>query len=613
MSLRDFEKYEETSDKKRKKVREYFDSIRIEGDSQELVNKLYLEKPKDVNGYATEFFSRRAHAPTVTKCVIRSGWSVNATPGVVAELYGILNGVPRRLAVSAAVRTQDSVSLREANSKVHEAPTQGKQNGRKKATSSQASISSKTDNDASSTSLDTSRGGRHDLTPQEQSEKITSLLGGDRVWHISLPCHKLMNGPISQDIKYSVDVLRQNTPFSSDLPFASTMATSLALLSASTFTRKRPSVVCFIEQVKEIKASMYTMPFLVIPMLSCGPGISSGKLKWQEFSLVPNTSHSIGQVVENIQAVHQCIRTALAEKSGASATGQLPGLGTFLPSLDKPEQAMELLQTSATDAGLELGSDFDVCVTVAGGNMYDSVKNKYELWPGQQKSPADTVEQLATFLGNWPAVKMLIDPLHKGGYEDWQNLQQKVGQQCVLIGSDILAPDTTSDHGTQCILKQQATNADTTLAETEACKEGGKKLSTWQKVQQWKHQASNTILWPPSLSFSPTVSHLLCQLQELGEKGGVMFSFTGLETQSELLLDVAIVSQCQYLRLPSPVLSPVLYDHLLEIHQELQRFSKLNPQPAQHCFSTPKTEEPPAEGLERADMDNCQANSETDG
>lgn len=61
--------------------------------------------------------------------------------------------------------------------------------------------------------------------------------------------------------------------------------------------------------------------------------------------------------------------------SQPSAQGSLTATGAYCPVIDKPEQALDLLQEAIRSAGMQLNQDVGVMVDIGADKLYDQVSH----------------------------------------------------------------------------------------------------------------------------------------------------------------------------------------------------------------------------------------------
>lgn len=103
-------------------------------------------------------------------------------------------------------------------------------------------------------------------------------------------------------------------------------------------------------------------------------------------------------------------------------------------SFERPEQGLDMIQEAMSQFELTPGEDFYIALNLAGHEIFDYEKGKYEVITGQQKVADDVVEFWADLLGKYPAVMAIIDPLRKQEEQQWMSLCERISERCYVMG-----------------------------------------------------------------------------------------------------------------------------------------------------------------------------------
>lgn len=176
------------------------------------------------------------------------------------------------------------------------------------------------------------------------------------------------------------------------------------------------------------------VPIPMVTIIQSGRS-APGKLNCvKEFMVVPKPGMPIADSLKYCQKIYSYVAKTLVTKSGMAAQyGN--DIGALCPSYDKPEQGLDILQDAITSLELTPGEDFFIALNLAGKEIFDYEKGKYEVMGGQQKVPEDLVEFWVELLGRYPSVVAIIDPMRKQEKEHWMRLCDRVSDKCYVIGN----------------------------------------------------------------------------------------------------------------------------------------------------------------------------------
>lgn len=128
-------------------------------------------------------------------------------------------------------------------------------------------------------------------------------------------------------------------------------------------------------------------------------------------------------------------------------------------------------------------------------------------------SPSCHFYELMQWVWVWYTVLL---PLQ--AHSDWQELRQRIGENCVLVGEDILSPfqPETKDNSTADL---DSSGKALTLSSQIDQKESLSLQEAYIKqLHEWMINAVDTIIWPYDLVISPTLHHLMVNLLQAASK-----------------------------------------------------------------------------------------------
>eukprot|EP00118_Oscarella_pearsei_P019250 m.203607 g.203607 ORF g.203607 m.203607 type:complete len:510 (+) comp39627_c1_seq2:38-1567(+) len=210
------------------------------------------------------------------------------------------------------------------------------------------------------------------------------------------------------------------------------MAVSLALARSISQLAKQP-LLSILNKERDVSG-----PTVMAKVLS-GGRYANGKLKVRQFYVMPSEEMEYTEGLKCIMQFHENLGTVLSSKYGASSKATLPD-GSYAPSLDKMEQALDFIQEAVNGAQLELGTHLVIGINIDAESCYDPDKNKYELTSGQWKSSDDVVNYYADLVAQRSYIHLLEDPLAKSDIGGWKKLRERLNDKCTLLTSYNLDP-----------------------------------------------------------------------------------------------------------------------------------------------------------------------------
>jgi enolase len=155
-------------------------------------------------------------------------------------------------------------------------------------------------------------------------------------------------------------------------------------------------------------------------------------LDFQEFMLAPLGSPSEAEAVRAGAEIYSALKRRLAGEGLATRLGDEGG---FAPEIDSPEDVLEILVASITDAGYEAGlNGVALAMDPASSEFYRD--GKYHV-AGQALSSDDMIERYAEIVERFP-VWLLEDGLAESDWAGWEGLTARLGERVELVGDDIL-------------------------------------------------------------------------------------------------------------------------------------------------------------------------------
>jgi enolase len=178
-------------------------------------------------------------------------------------------------------------------------------------------------------------------------------------------------------------------------------------------------------------------PRLPIPFCNVinGGRHAGGKLKPQEFMIVPTGARTFAEATEMVVETYQTLKGLLNEQFGASATN-VGDEGGFAPPLETPEQALELLVKAIKKAGYE--RQVQIALDPAASELYNA-QQQYDLGLAGILSPEQLVAYWKGLAKRYPIIS-LEDPFDQDDFLSWHMLHDEVRKEnvpCQIVGDDL--------------------------------------------------------------------------------------------------------------------------------------------------------------------------------
>ncbi|XP_053400726.1 enolase 4-like [Mercenaria mercenaria] len=210
----------------------------------------------------------------------------------------------------------------------------------------------------------------------------------------------------------------------------------------------------------------FRMPLPMVTIFQSGRSAPGKSSCIKEYMLVPRPGKPLNETIPQIVAVYNDIVKSIVNKNGVPsnkkpervAAKNVTDTGALMMTFDRPEQGLDLIQESMGRLGLTPGEDLYMALNLAGHEIFDydtggskekvsqsfpfadkqlAEKGKYELITGQQKLADDMVDFWTEFLGRYPAVIAIIDPLRKQEDKQWMALCEKISEKCYILGEKV--------------------------------------------------------------------------------------------------------------------------------------------------------------------------------
>ncbi len=176
---------------------------------------------------------------------------------------------------------------------------------------------------------------------------------------------------------------------------------------------------------------------LPVPLVNIinGGAHAANSLDFQEFMIVPHVSSTFFENIRCAAEVFHALKKNLKKKGLSTGIGDEGG---FAPDFKGPNEALDALVESITDAGYEPGNDVSIALDVAASEFFNKEKGTYVFKKSSKEefSAADLVDMYAGWAGKYPLVS-IEDGLDENDWDGWRLMTEKIGGMVQLVGDDL--------------------------------------------------------------------------------------------------------------------------------------------------------------------------------
>ncbi len=171
---------------------------------------------------------------------------------------------------------------------------------------------------------------------------------------------------------------------------------------------------------------------LPVPLMNVinGGAHADNNVDIQEFMIVPHGAPTFQEALRWGAEVFSALSKVLKDKGLLTGVGDEGG---FAPNLGSNSEALELLIAAIDKAGYRPGEQVSLALDVAASEFYKDGQYHYD---GAAHSPADIISYYESLMGQYPIVS-IEDGLHEEDWDNWQQLQSKLGDRVQLVGDDL--------------------------------------------------------------------------------------------------------------------------------------------------------------------------------
>ena len=285
-----------------------------------------------------------------------------------------------------------------------------------------------------------------------------------------------------------------------------------------------------------------TLPTPMMNILN-GGAHANNNLDIQEFMIAPVGVSSFSDALKAGSEIFHTLKRILNEKGLSTTVGDEGG---FAPNLSSTREAIEIIILAIEKAGYNT-NNVKLCLDVAASELYEegecsngvcSLSRYFLKGENRKLTSEDMVEYLDELVRDYPIIS-IEDGLAQDDWLGWQNLTEKLGKKCQLVGDDLFVTNTSR------------------------LKDGIE-----------KHVANSILIKPNQIG---TLTETLDAIY-MAQKNGytAIVSHRSGETEDSFIADLAVATNCGLIKTGSISRTDRLakYNQLLRIEEELGTSAK---------------------------------------
>ena len=187
---------------------------------------------------------------------------------------------------------------------------------------------------------------------------------------------------------------------------------------------------------------------LPTPMMNIlnGGAHANNKLDFQEFMITPVGMSCYSEALRAGSEIFHTLKIILNEKGLSTTVGDEGG---FASNIDSTREAIEVIISAIEKAGYNT-NNIKLCLDVAASELYEegecsggvcSLSKYYLKGENKKLTSEEMVEYLAELVRDYPIIS-IEDGLAQDDWLGWQNLTEKLGNKCQLVGDDLFVTNT---------------------------------------------------------------------------------------------------------------------------------------------------------------------------
>ena len=187
---------------------------------------------------------------------------------------------------------------------------------------------------------------------------------------------------------------------------------------------------------------------LPTPMMNIlnGGAHANNNLDFQEFMISPVRACSFYEALKAGSEIFHTLKQILAENGFSTTVGDEGG---FAPNISSTRSAIEFIISAIEKAGYNT-NNIKLCLDVAASELYEegecsggvcSLSRYYLKGEDKKLTSEEMVDYLAELVRDYPIIS-IEDGMSQDDWLGWQNLTERLGNKCQLVGDDLFVTNT---------------------------------------------------------------------------------------------------------------------------------------------------------------------------
>ncbi len=173
---------------------------------------------------------------------------------------------------------------------------------------------------------------------------------------------------------------------------------------------------------------------------------ANNNLDFQEFMISPVGVSTFSEALQAGSEIFHTLQQILTEQGLATTVGDEGG---FAPNLNSARDAIELIISAIEKAGYNT-NNVKICLDAAASELYEegecsggvcSLSRYYLKGEDKKLTSEEMIEYLESLVRDYPIIS-IEDGLSQDDWLGWQNLTEKLGNKCQLVGDDLFVTNT---------------------------------------------------------------------------------------------------------------------------------------------------------------------------
>jgi enolase len=180
------------------------------------------------------------------------------------------------------------------------------------------------------------------------------------------------------------------------------------------------------------------MPTAFFNIINGGEHSDSG-LSIQEFLIVPFAFDTFAKKLQSASEIFHKLKDLLSNPQFSVGVGDEGG---FAPRMGSHIEAFEYIKEAITESGYKYGEEITLALDAASSYFFDSEREQYVLKPENTSLDRERLIALYFEWKNKYQFFSIEDGLEENDFNGWSKLTEKLGENTLIIGDDLLTTNT---------------------------------------------------------------------------------------------------------------------------------------------------------------------------